>query len=351
MTGPNADPLSDEMLQAIACKAVETYDDKFQGAVQILTRSENATFRLDAGGKKYALRIHRPGYHSKREIESELSWLDALREETGIIVPTSIPNKTGERVVEVLVGKGSMQSALRHVVLFDWVEGEMPTSDIDPAAFRRLGRITAGLHNHARGWQRPEGFNRIIWDHDSMVGPNGHWGDWREAPHLDADGATVIAAAMRDVGLRLARFGKGADRYGLIHADLRLTNLLLQGDDTRAIDFDDCGMGWFMHDLAAAISFEEHHPSAPDWVAQWIGGYEEIRAIDAAERAILPALIIQRRIQLAAWTGSHAGTEMVASLSPDWMAHTVRLARQYLANGEALPIGATSGPRLFDSTV
>ncbi|WVM92198.1 phosphotransferase [Halopseudomonas pachastrellae] len=43
----------------------------------------------------------------------------------------------------------------------------------------------------------------------------------------------------------------------MIHADLRLTNLLRHQQQTRVIDFDDCGQGWYLHDLAAALSFEE----------------------------------------------------------------------------------------------
>jgi len=41
------------------------------------------------------------------------------------------------------------------------------------------------------------------------------------------------------IGARLARFGSGAARFGLIHADMRLANLLVDGDDVCVIDFDD----------------------------------------------------------------------------------------------------------------
>lgn len=34
--------------------------------------------------------------------------------------------------------------------------------------------------------------------------------------------------------------------WGLIHADLCLVALLLEGEHTRTIDYDDCGFGWYL---------------------------------------------------------------------------------------------------------
>ncbi len=49
---------------------------------------------------------------------------------------------------------------------------------------------------------------------------------------------------------RLAAYGQGPDRFGLVHADIRLANLLVDGEHVRVIDFDDCGWSWFMYDFA-----------------------------------------------------------------------------------------------------
>ena len=56
---------------------------------------------------------------------------------------------------------------------------------------------------------------------------------------------------------RLLDYGKSEKRFNLIHADMRLANLLIDQKSTRLIDFDDCGFGWFMYDFASAISFIE----------------------------------------------------------------------------------------------
>ncbi|MFH8133631.1 phosphotransferase enzyme family protein [Pantoea osteomyelitidis] len=334
MSAKQYDTLDNTELTVLAHQALARYPTPLQGELSLLCRSENATFLLKAEGKRYALRLHRGGYHQKADIVSELQWLEALRE-IGIVVPEAVQDSEGERVQTLLLPDGTA----RHAVLFHWIEGEMPTTDVDPASFQQLGHITARLHLHSKQWQKPQGFQRIIWDHHTMVSDQSHWGRWQDAPGLDPADHEVVEQAIARIGQDLTQFGKGEDRYGLIHADLRLTNLLLHKGETRVIDFDDCGFGWYLHDLAAAISFVEHHPRAAEWVDHWIRGYEQVAHISDEEMARVPTLLMQRRIQLTAWVGSHAETEMAQSLGPHWANHSVRLCRRYLET-QQLPVGA-----------
>lgn len=321
-------------LQTLAEQAMAQYPKNYQGQIKLLCQSENATFVVRTEYARYALRLHRPNYHNKQNIESELHWLDALTQ-SGIAVPQAILSEQGERVLTLRL----TDDTTRYAVLFNWVEGDMPTTDVNPTAFQQLGQITAKLHRHSKTWQMPQHFDRIIWNFETMLGADGHWGDWRNAPHLHAKDHGIVKEAIHCIGQNLANFGKTPDRYGLIHADLRLTNLLLQNNQIGVIDFDDCGMSWFMHDLAAAISFNEHLAPALQWVDNWIEGYEREAHISNEEYALIPTFIMQRRIQMMAWVGSHAQTEMALSLGTDWANHTVRLCKKYM-NHQQLPVGA-----------
>ncbi|MFT8737160.1 MAG: phosphotransferase [Zymomonas mobilis] len=335
MNSSHADNLSSSVLSQLAAQAMEAYSDLYQGQIRLLTRSENATFHIATpSGQSYALRLHRPHYHDKQSISGELAWLKALQEDIGLIVPQAIPDRQNE-VIQTLEAP---DGALRYAVLFNWVDGEMPTADLDPTLFQQLGEVTAHLHQHSQRWEKPNDFRRLVWSHENMVGSNGYWGDWRVTPGLDKNDIAIMDEATGRISQSLENFGQSSDRYGLIHADLRLTNILIHEGNTRAIDFDDCGTGWFLHDLAAAISFEEHHPAAPLWVENWLKGYEKIRPLSQDEMEILPALFAQRRIQMTAWVGSHGDTDMARSLGSDWLAHTVRLCQRYL-DGE-VPLGA-----------
>lgn len=334
MSAKQYETLDNATLARLAQQALQRYPACAHGELRLLCRSENATFLVTVGATRYALRIHRGDYHQKVDIESELLWLDALGD-AGIQVPQALRDRDGERVQTLRLASDEH----RHAVLFHWIEGEMPTTGVDPKAFRQLGVITARLHQHSRQWRKPEGFRRIIWDHDTMVGADGHWGSWRDIAGLDAADRAVVEETLTRVAQQMTDYGKSAARYGLIHADLRLTNILLHQGETRVIDFDDCGLSWYLHDLAAAISFVEHHPNAQAWVENWLQGYEQTAHISDADMAVIPALLIQRRVQLTAWAASHRETEMAHSLGADWACHTVRLCRRYLEQAQ-LPVGA-----------
>ena len=328
------DSLSDQAVTQLARQALLQYPAEMQGKLRLLCRSENATFVVQLPRKRYALRVHRENYHSYNSILAELMWLDALQNDTGIVTPKALTNRAGERVLTMPLPDGSH----RNIVLFQWIEGDIPTVHIDPRAFRQLGEVTARLHGHSRQWLIPAGFDRITWNHDTMVGPRAHWGHWRAIPGLRPEDAQLLETALAHIEKKLDAYGQSAHRYGLIHADLRLANLLLHKEGTRVIDFDDCGMGWFVHDIAAAFSFEEYCPNAPLWLENWLEGYEQVGHLDAQDFAMIPHMIMQRRIQMTAWMATHASTETARSLAPHWIEHTVRLCRRYLEGG--IPLGA-----------
>ncbi|MEM8821777.1 MAG: aminoglycoside phosphotransferase, partial [Pseudomonadota bacterium] len=76
----------DAFIETLRCGAeslVATWGLSPETKVSLLTVSENATFRADdpARPAPVILRVHRPGYHTRAEIESELAWIEALRAE------------------------------------------------------------------------------------------------------------------------------------------------------------------------------------------------------------------------------------------------------------------------------
>ena len=140
-------------------------------------------------------------------------------------------------------------------------------------------------------WRRPAGFVRKVWDFETTLGASPHWGDWRRARGLAPDGRALLercAGAAR----WLAAHGSGPETFGLIHADLRLANLLVDGDRLGVIDFDDCGFGWFLYDFAAAVSFFEHDPAVGGLAEAWTAGYRRVAPLAEADCAALPALVM-----------------------------------------------------------
>ncbi len=317
-------------LGRLAKDSLHLWDLPDGAATTLINLSENATYRVDKPGldRPDILRVHRAGYHSGNAIASELAWMKALREEAGVITPTAIAGRDGELIQ--LHGIGGL-AAPRHLVLFEFIEGVEPDENQDLIKpFENLGETSARLHLHVMDWRPPDGFERLTWDFEHMLGARPNWGDWRRAPAMDAGIRAILERQASTIERRLRGFGKGRQRYGLIHADIRLANLLITGDSTRVIDFDDSGFGWFLYDVATALSFIEDHPKAQELIDAWLRGYRRIRALPAEDEAEIPTFVMLRRMVLLAWIGSHGDTDLARQQGPEFTRVSAALAEDYL---------------------
>jgi len=297
--------------------------------LRLLTLSENVTFLAKDPVRQnpVILRVHRPNYHSRTEIESELAWINALRTDNILDTPALVPLRVGGYIASV---PDELQT--RHVVGFEFIEGKAPDVDAQLAAsFELLGQTSAKLHGHAQNWRKPAYFSRKTWDFESAFGVDPLWGDWRAAPGLTPEGQATLEELCMVLKDKLDNYGKISSRYGLIHADLRLANLILKGRDLVVIDFDDCGSSWFVYDFASAISFHELSPMIPALQEAWLKGYKSLRPLTAEDEAMLPTFILFRRHLLTAWIASHAETPTAAEVGmADYTEGTITLARRYL---------------------
>lgn len=327
MTGLYQDTLIEELLHGVR-PLLHRWELSADSGLSLLCISENATFRADDPGRDrpVVLRVHRPGYHGYDEIVSELAWIEDLRANRVVETPRPLADSEGG-----LVASFRHRGELRHVVAFEFMSGAEPDESSDLRdRFRQLGRITARLHQHAKGWQKPPGFNRKTWNFETMLGSRPHWGDWRDALGLDANGENLLADCVSQLSRQLDEYGTGPERFGLIHADLRLTNLLADGGRLAVIDFDDCGFGWYLYDLAAAVSFIETSPQIPSLQRAWVQGYREVAPLSPRDESAIPMFIMLRRLLLTAWIASHAETPTARELGSGYTDDTVRLARDYL---------------------
>jgi Ser/Thr protein kinase RdoA (MazF antagonist) len=301
--------------------------------VRLLTFSENATYLLTdpACGVRRVLRIHRPGYHSAPEIESELAWIEALRRDSVVKTPSPLLGADG-RLLQSL-DHGGLQ---RHAVLFEHVQGREPGPGESLAEwFAELGEITARMHGHARAWRRPASFLRKVWDYEAALGAHAYWGPWRAGIGLDAAGCALIEKVCVRLRGGLAQYGTTPERFGVIHADLRLANLIVTDSGLHVIDFDDCGLSWFVYDFAAAVSFIEHLPILPELLQSWLKGYRRIAPLSAADVAAIPMMIMLRRLLLLAWIASHSETPTARDLGQGFTEETLLLCEQFLSQGAA----------------
>lgn len=315
---------------ALAERALSRYDLPADVTVRLINLSENATYRVDHAktGRKWALRVHREGYHSHGGIASELAWQRALKADGAIVTPSSIPGRDGEYIQSVSIDE---LPGPRNVVLFDWEAGAEP-AQTDVAGFELLGETAARMHAHVRQWTRPAWFERHTWDFDTSLGDHPHWGRWRDGMGLTPAALEVFARTVERIRQRLAAFGKAPNRFGLVHGDMRLANLLMDGRTVKVIDFDDCGFSWFLYDCATTVSFFEDDPKVPELIAAWVRGYRRIGTLSPQEEAEIGTFVMLRRLLLVAWIGSHSETDLAQSMGVAYTQATVPMCERYLSN-------------------
>lgn len=321
-----------ELFQQIAGKAIEKYNFPVRVCARLLQFSENATYLIheqESGGEFAVLRISRPGYHRIEELKAEIVWLQQIRQTTDLCVTKPIAGKNGEYIQRV-VGADSKEY---FCIMTEYLTGAAPDENDECAAkkqFTQLGEITAKLHRQTQMWSGAGKLQRIHWSYDNMIGATPVWGQWQAAADLTQGMIRTLTRTSEIIKKRLEQFGRTRDNYGLIHADLRLANLVIEGEQMKIIDFDDCGFGWHLHDLASAMSFIEAKLIMPELVEAWLNGYCKIRPLSLRECREIDTFIMQRRMQLMAWMASHSESTPVQKLNEGFTEGTVELAEKYL---------------------
>jgi Ser/Thr protein kinase RdoA (MazF antagonist) len=185
-----------------------------------------------------------------------------------------------------------------------WMDGRLHSAAPRPVHLRRLGSVMARLHNHAGQWQAPPGFVRTRWDWETFFGDTMIYGGinaadvWDLLPdHLRRRFAQV-ASGMRRV---MTNLGEDPGNFGLIHADLHLSNALFWRGEVRAIDFDDCGFGYWLYDIAVALWELRHRNDYGDFRSALIDGYTQHRPLPPGALAHLDDFIATREVAFGLW--------------------------------------------------
>lgn len=270
--------------------------------INILDYSENATYLVTEkknSHEKYILRVCRPNYRIKEEIEGEIQWLNYLLKNTTINIIEPILGSNGEYVQTVTLKNGQQI----HSILFNFISGEMPDIHNENhcvSLFKKIGMLSAELHLYSiDNWEKFNRIKRPLWDFDRIIGENPIWGRWQDGLGMTVERLDLFQRVAHTIEKRLETFGKSKERFGLIHADLRHANFLVdKRENITVIDFDDSGFGWYLYDLASSLSFIEHRTYVDKLIANWIDGYRKVRTLTEGEIIEIPTFIMLRRLQL-----------------------------------------------------
>jgi Ser/Thr protein kinase RdoA (MazF antagonist) len=308
------------------------------GARLALIRHEfNTTFRADAPDAgaaegpyapgRFLLRIHQRDHHDPRldrrqAIESELAWIAALRADTPLVVAEPLHTRSGQTVLSAETS-GAGQ---RFCSLLRWLDGHIQSRRAAPRHLRSVGALIAQLHNHAAAWRTPPGFARVRWDWHAFFGDVAPYagigvrGAWEALP---PSYRPTFERAVEPLRRAMEALGDGPETFGLIHADLHLDNVLFAGDEARPIDFDDCGFGHWVYDMAVPLWLYRTNPDWPSYRDAFFAGYAAHRRVPADQVRYLDVFIAARESAIALWVAATAhvnpalGMNLEADLAPN----------------------------------
>lgn len=277
------------------------------GDLTPVSMTENVTFKVTdrRDGSAYVLRLHRPGYHTLDELESERAWIRALAD-AGIDVPRTVAARDGRDYVPVTIPATGEQ---RFAGMTRWTDGRLlsevlaETSDhrVVENYFAQLGAITASMHNQASTWQPPPAFQRHALDGDGLMGDAPHWGPFWEYRSLSAAERGLLLDTRGRMHERLTRLSRDPSVYSLIHADMHPGNILVEGDRLTVIDFDDAGFGWHPYDIAVVLTYWQSKPNAAEIERAFLGGYRAARRVSDEMLASIPMFRLIRGMATIGW--------------------------------------------------
>src|ERR1700733_1140106 len=101
--GSMAEPAATDTFRPAALEALSAFPIEPQ-ALELMSLSENITYRVvdRRDGAAYALRLHRPWYHSLDELVSERDWIRAL-DGAGIAVQAPVRTRDGREYAAVTI--------------------------------------------------------------------------------------------------------------------------------------------------------------------------------------------------------------------------------------------------------
>jgi Ser/Thr protein kinase RdoA (MazF antagonist) len=334
----NAVPESEQAarLERVARRALAAWELE-SSALALVKYRENAVFAVTAAdGRRRVLRVHRAGYRSDADVRTEIAWTRALAA-AGVRTPEFVPTRGGDVLAHA---SADDVPGTRQCDLMEWVDGAPLGSlehgvALDDEGIRQtyatIGELAARVHAHGETWARSTGFSRPVWNTDALVGDAPVFGAFRELDVLLPEQRDVLLRARDDVRARLAALG--APRL-LVHGDLIPDNVLVGPAGVRVIDFDDCGTGSWVFELATSVFPLLISGGFAAGVEGFVAGYARVRPVPAAERALLPAMLLARGLSYLGWPVGRPEIHSQRELAPLYAAGMTELAERYLAGRE-----------------
>ena len=271
-------------------------------------------------GVPLLLRVSVSNWDNADEFEAQLSWQESLWQDN---LPVQEPVRT---LQGQLAGKANLdESTVARYAMMRWIPGRRIGRGVGLSTLHQAGSLAARLHEHSRTSEIPLESKLPRWDANAIANPR----QWTAG--LDERSQSILGESSELVVAAISGMDTGPERFGVIHADLNLGNFRLNAGRVSVIDFGDCGLGFYLYDLAVMLgSLLRDVPSRSERLIQaYLSGYGSIRTLPAEVDEQLTSFLMFRELVITKWllTSENARARQAAAL---WVPESVERLEGYL---------------------
>ncbi len=243
------------------------------------------TYKVTTTQGLFVFRIYRFNKRQLQAIEAEINFLNILRT-ANILVPMVVVMTNGQTIMTLPAPEGN-----RYAVMLTYMEGATLNYCPELDNFSGYGRAIARIHQVADTMDkplcRPElNLEFLLQTPIAMIK--------QVLPHQIAAELQITAKIITSAIELLPR---QIPIYGVCHGDIDCSNVLIAvNGDIIPIDFDYCGMGWRVYDIACFYVDAEYLQLPAEVKPAFLEGYAKIRALSPQELDAIPLFEAVRHI-------------------------------------------------------
>lgn len=266
--------------------------------VQLLKATMRDVYEVTAKQERYIATIYSHHDSQPSHVFAEQVFTNFLKRK-GAPVITALPTQRDEYLVLLPFPEGS-----RFLALMSYIDGEAFSKQPSEQQIRQYGEAVARIHQAADHYTGPlkrpvYQTNRMVWEPYEMI--------------KNTLQGRVNIRALRNIAEKISqalqKIPTTRPWFGMIHGDIVPSNAMFQKDGTlTVIDFDLCGYGWRMYDVATFINESYYWNMGDDASKAFLAGYESVMPIPQEQLETLPLLGAARSIWALGNAAAHVDT-------------------------------------------
>ena len=289
--------------------------------VECINFEFNATFSVSTqSGQKFALRLNINSTRVLSNILAETQWVRDLARRPSINVPAPIATLDDQFVVSALHFDSGQTI---YGVMYSWLEGEEIGDEPTLDQLRTVGKAIALMHENDSDFELRDGaelpiFNNFFWGNEDFL--------FSDKSSLSSEDRSLFEEA-RDLIMQFTDELYASSPVRIIHADFHGWNLMWHEDQLFIFDFDDCGFGIEVQDIAVAL----YWLNTPAAGAALLEGYRSVRPLPTYSDNAMKALLLQRRLMLLNYLFETKNAEHKEML-PAYLKRSIELVSTFLTD-------------------